>query len=480
MSDAHILLIEDNLLVGTVVKERLEEAGYEVTLADNGAVAKEAVANQSFQVALCDLQLPDVNGMDLLKEWVEAGLDMRVIMMTAYGEINTAVTAIKLGAYDFLPKPVDNTLLMKTVKNAIDSADLGREIVKLRSIHEHQERQISYEMEGVISGDAMKQTVELAKVVAGSDFSSLFIRGESGTGKGLFAKTIHKIGKRGDKPFVEVNCSALPSTLVESELFGHKKGAFTDAKENKTGLFELADGGTIFLDEIGDMDVSLQAKLLKVIEDQRFRRIGDTQDIEVDVTVIAATHQSVEKLVKEGRFREDLYYRLNVVPLELPPLRKHREDIPDLCTHFINIYAKKFGKPIDGFTPGAMQAMMNYSWPGNVRELRNVVERGCLLCSGTEITEKELLFPKISAPETETPQVAEAPATIPPAEPAAKAPETGGESMAETPLLSLAEGEKMLIERAMQASNGNKNEAARILGVHRTTLYKKLEEYSIS
>ena len=264
------------------------------------------------------------------------------------------------------------------------------------------------------------------------------------------------MGRRRDRPFVEVNCSALPPTLIESELFGHRKGAFTDAKEDRVGLFELADGGTLFLDEIGDMDVALQSKLLKIIEEQRFRRIGGTSDITVDVAIIAATNQHVEELIKINRFRLDLYYRLNVIPLELPPLRDRMEDVDAISKHFIDIYSRKFGKKIKGFSKSAMAAINKYSWPGNVRELRNVVERGCLLAQGQTISDEELMFPEIHNSGIPAPGDIES-----------------------LPAMPLAKAEKLVIQAAMDDVEGNKNKAAKILGVNRTTLSKKLEEYGI-
>jgi transcriptional regulator with PAS, ATPase and Fis domain len=303
----------------------------------------------------------------------------------------------------------------------------------------------------------MHQTVEMAKRVAKSDFSCILLRGESGTGKGLFARTLHQSGQRSQNPFVEVNCSALPAALVESELFGHNKGAFTDAKQDKEGLFELADGGTIFLDEIGDMEVAQQAKLLKVIEDQSFRRLGGIRDIQVDVAIIAATHQNIESLIEEGKFRLDLYYRLNVIPLDLPALREHPEDIEPLCERFLDLFSKKFKNPRPEIPAAMMQKMREYSWPGNVRELSNVIERACLLANDGKITEDLLMLsPRLGASQATPPT------------------ETGN-----SPVLSMAEAEKRAIQSAMDAADGNKNEAARILGIHRTTLYKKLTEYGI-
>jgi DNA-binding NtrC family response regulator len=462
MSKKSILVVEDNVLVGMSVRDILTEDGYEVRVCTEGAGAESALAEDSFSVALLDLMLPDANGLELLERWQKAYPQMRVIIVTAYGDIAKAVECIKAGAYEFLAKPVERVLLKKTVANAVEQLNLTRQLTVLTELSKRD--QTALRLGDVVGqGKALRRTMELARLVAESDFSCLFIRGESGTGKGLFARTIHNIGRRASKPFVEVNCSALPATLIESELFGHKKGAFTDAKEDRVGLFELADEGTLFLDEIGDMDISLQAKLLKVMEDQRFRRIGGTKDISVDVAIVAATNQRIEQLVEDGRFREDLYYRLNVIPLDLPPLRDHIEDVGLLLDHFVKFFAKKFGKRIQGFSPEAMAMLASYSWPGNVRELRNVVERGCLLTQGEVISQDHLLFPR----QGQNPTLGQAPTADP------------ADLLDSLPVLSLADAEKMAIQRAMKASEGNRNQAARLLGVHRTTLYKKLAEYAL-
>jgi len=322
--------------------------------------------------------------------------------------------------------------------------------------------------------------------VAQSDFSCLLITGESGTGKGLLARTIHNLGHRAGKPFIEVNCSALPATLIESELFGHKKGAFTDAKEDKIGLFEMADTGTIFLDEIGDMDIKLQAKLLKVMEEQTFRRIGGSEDIKVNVAIIAATNQDIEKQVKENKFREDLFYRLNVIPIKLPPLRERPDDLKPLSEHFIRFFSRKFGKNIKGVTEPVFAVLRDYDWPGNVREFRNVIERACILSRGELIEDPAVLFPGrmnlcVTTPRPVTAAVAEgsAPSVVSASSGAVPVVVTTTGPITSLPAMPLAEAEKLVIQAAMRDAEGNKNKAAAILGLHRTTLYKKLEEYGI-
>lgn len=451
MGKLNLLIVEDNLLVGSAVREILKAEGHDVFVVENGESGRRAVSDQNFNVILLDLMLPDVDGQELLEEWGQAYPDTQIIVMTAYGDIPLAVECLKKGAYDFLTKPVEKVQMLKTLEHlqAVRKASVLTELSKRDAD--------TVEMQEVIgSSPEFNRTIEMTRRVAENDFSCLFIKGESGTGKGLFARTIHKMGLRRDRPFVEVNCSALPPTLIESELFGHRKGAFTDAKEDRVGLFELADGGTLFLDEIGDMDIALQSKLLKVIEEQRFRRIGGTSDITVDVAIIAATNQRVEELIESNQFRLDLYYRLNVVPLELPPLRDRMEDVDAISKHFIDIYSRKFGKKIRGFSKSAAAAINKYSWPGNVRELRNVVERGCLLAKGRTISDEELMFPEIHNGGT-----------------------PGQADIECLPAMPLAKAEELVIQAAMDDAEGNKNKAAKILGVNRTTLCKKLEKYGI-
>ena len=467
MSKDAILLVEDNLLVSTAVQDMLTDEGYEVTAAETGKAAEAALRDMKCHLILLDMMLPDTDGRRLLEGWQKKYPDLPVIIMTAHGDIPTAVECLRAGAYDFLTKPVEKPLLLKTIKNALAHAAIQKKVDVLSQLTSR-EPELGQLTDVVANSPAMATTFELLKMVAASDFSCLLITGESGTGKGLLAKTVHKMGSRAGKPFVEVNCSALPATLIESELFGHRKGAFTDAKEEKIGLFEMADTGTLFLDEIGDMDIKLQAKLLKVIEDQTFRRIGGTEDIKVDVAIIAATNQELENQVRENQFRNDLYYRLNVIPIKLPPLRERLEDVRPLAEHFLRIYSRKFGKKITGFSPEVFAILQHYDWPGNVREFRNVIERSCILTRGEIIDNPAVLFPG-------SPAVAEAmrqsAATTLSALPAT--------TERQLPAMPLAEAERLVISAAMREAEGNKNKAAAILGLHRTTLYKKLEEYHL-
>ena len=498
MGKHRILVVEDNLLVSAAVKDILVEDGFEAVCAESAKEAAAALAKDQFNLVILDMMLPDANGRDLLPIWQKDYPSMLIVMMTAHGDVPTAVDCLRLGAHDFLTKPVEQPLLLKTVHNALKHLTMARKVDTLTELNkrEVQTRQMG---DVIANSQAMRKTLDMLRLVTASDFSCILIKGESGTGKGLLARTIHKMGGRANKPFVEVNCSALPANLIESELFGHKKGAFTDAKEDKVGLFELADTGTIFLDEIGDMDISLQAKLLKAMEEQKFRRIGGTADISVNVAIIAATNQNVEQRVKEGKFRLDLYYRLNVIPIEISPLRDRPEDIQALSDHFLKFFSRKFGKSLKGFGPVAMQALLSYSWPGNVREFRNVVERGCILTSGETIDNPEILFP-FSSSSLGTHSQSPAKPLAPPAAAADSAPlaapaqvqpsfaatapavQTGPVALDETnfPVMPLAKAEELAIRAALREAKGNRNKAASILGLHRTTLYKKIDDYKIS
>ena len=456
MADARILIVEDDPRVGTALGEILRHAGYEVTRVVNAAQAERALADRSFDLALLDMVLPDIDGRELVKTWRRERPGMVVVIMTGYGDVGTAVECIRAGACDFLAKPVESVLLLRSLENAIQQRSLTRQVNVLTELHR---RKVSTPeaTEFVTDSPLMEGALSMVRRIAVSDFSCLLIQGESGTGKGLLARTIHRLGTRTDKPFVDVDCSAIAPTLIESELFGHARGAFTDAKDDKIGLFEMADGGTLFLDEIGDMELPLQAKLLKIIEEQRFRRVGSVKEVVVDVAIIAATNQDLDGLVRSGRFREDLFYRLNVIPLVMPPLRQRRKDIPALTNHFVRVFARKLGKPVTGLSKDAMQALDEYPWPGNVRELRNVIERGCILAENETIDRDALLFVS---------DALGAPHGLP------------AGSRIKLPPMAMAEAEKLAVEAAMTAAGGNKNRAARILQIHRTTLYAKLAEYN--
>ena len=486
MTERHsVLVVEDYQLLGMTLRDMLEDEGYTAMHAQDGASAEALLSEQSFSIALLDFKLPEGDCSNYITQWREQYPAMPIIVMTAYGDINTAVDCMKRGAEDFLTKPVDQTLLKKRISDTLEREELCREN---RCYRELNKRGRYVELnEGVVGRSSqLTSVVQLCTQIAENNFSCVLVRGETGTGKGLLAKKIHEAGQRRDKPFIELNCSAIPATLAESELFGHKKGAFTDAKEDKTGLVELANGGILFLDEIGDMDANLQTKLLKVIEEQVVRPIGGTKDIKVNVSIVAATHKNIEEMVQEGTFREDLYYRLNVIPIHIPPLRERPDDIEDLCYYFLEDFSSNFQKDIQGFTDDAMEQLKSYYWPGNTREIRNVMERTCLLCSGPLISADNPFLPKPSSPPSSEADSGDL------ADESTGNPATSAEDILSTSEISseegqteqydvptLAQAEKMAVEKAIQSSNGNKNKAARLLGVHRTTLYKKLTEYNI-
>ena len=456
MANLRVLVVEDNVLVSHAVRDMLNDSGFEADVAETGKAAQKMIKTGNYNIALLDMVLPDTNGEKLLKAW-DKYADLRIIVMTAYGEVNTAVDCLKNGASDFLVKPVHKELLLKSIDKVAPrgaaAPAASQTVAGTIPVNPAQANEI------IFASKEMEKTMNIVSMVAANDFSSLLITGESGAGKGMLSRAIHKMGSRNDKSFVEINCSALPANLIESELFGHKRGAFTDAKEDKVGLFELANGGTLFLDEIGDMDIKLQSKLLKAIEERSFRRIGCTNNIKVDVQIIAATNANIFESINNGDFRLDLYYRLSVIPIEIAPLRDRTDDLDILCEHFIKMYSRKFAKKITGLTDEAKKALQEYSWPGNVRELSNVIERGCILAQDDKISLEVMMLPKD--------------ASLVPVGPSGGCTSYGNE------VLTLAESEKRAIEVAIDKADGNKNEAARMLGVHRTTLYKKIEEYGI-
>jgi DNA-binding NtrC family response regulator len=392
----------------------------------------------------------------VLKKLKAIDQDVPVIMMTAYGEVETAVEALKGGAYDFLLKPFQLEKIKVAVRNALESSRLKAELHDIKK----KERE-SHNFENFLGkSEVMKDVFNKVKKIGKSKASTILIQGESGTGKELVARAIHECSNVGSRPFLEINCAALPETLLESELFGHEKGAFTDAKFRKKGLFELAEGGTIFLDEIGEMGVTLQSRLLRVIENKTFRRVGGVKDLRVNTRVISATNRDLKQAIADGTFRSDLYYRLQVIPIYLPPLKERREDIVLLANHFISIFNKEFKKKIKKVNRKVAGLLEGYSWPGNVRELRNVIERAILLEAEDELL-AEHLPPEITK--------------------GGKAPDTEQrtDSLDDLYPINLKEMEKVLIRRTLEETGGNKSKAARILGISRQTLREKTKLYKL-
>jgi len=370
-----ILVVDDEHLIRWSLEQSLRKQGYDVITAASGEDALKQVQEDAPELMLLDIQLPGMDGLSVLERIKETDNDIIVIMVTALGILETAVKAMRLGAFDYINKPFNLDELSIIVKKALETRQLRKEVAQLRSAHA-----TKYGIENIICASRhMSQVLDMVRKVAKSDASTVLIQGESGTGKELIARAIHMESAGRDQPFMAINCAALPETLLESELMGHEKGAFTDAKTQKRGLFEMSDGGTIFLDEIGDMDLGMQAKLLRVLEERTFRRVGGTKEIPVDVRIVSATNQELLKKIEEKAFRNDLYYRLQVIPIFLPPLRERREDIMPLVEFFIRHYNREFVKNVTGVSKMAQKFLEEYDWPGNVRELRNIIERAIIL-----------------------------------------------------------------------------------------------------
>ena len=449
-----VLLVEDEKLIRWSLRQKLSARGYQVTDVENGKAAFEAINAGVYDLILLDYKLPDTTGLDILRKVRETDGDVVVIMMTAYSSIESAVDAIKLGAYDYITKPFDMDHVLRTADKALETTTLRREVRELRRHIEH-----DYAIGRIIGRDpCMLELFEVIKRVAESGASTVFLRGDSGTGKDLIARVIHYNSDRAPRPFMNITCTALSETLLESELFGHEKGAFTDAKNTKKGLFELADGGTIFLDEVGDMPLGLQAKLLRFLEERMFRRVGGTTEISVDVRVIAASNRDIEKALEEGKFRNDLMFRLNVIPIYLPPLRGRGDDVRLLTQHFVDTFAQEFRKPIHRIEEEAYVKLAGYSWPGNVRELRNILERAVLLCKGDTIGADDVVVGRVDSAGA---SLDLSHITLPP----------GG--------LDLRELESKLIRQAMARTDNNQTKAAKLLKLSRDALRSRLEKLGI-
>jgi two-component system response regulator HydG len=447
-----ILVVDDDPAHRTMLRTLLTGWGYSISEADDGSTAIEKVHEQAFDLVLMDIRMISVSGLEALDEIKAFNPAIPVIIMTAYSSVETAVEALKSGAYDYLTKPLDFDELRLAMERAMDHRQLREENRLLReSLGNHFDRQ------NIIGrSPAMVKLLETVAQVAPSE-ATVLITGESGTGKEMIAGAIHFNSPRKDGPFVKLNCAAITETLLESELFGHEKGAFTGAHKRKEGRFRQAHGGSIFLDEISEMSLAMQVKLLRVLQEREITRVGGEEVINVDVRLIAATNKDLLQEIEDGRFREDLFYRLNVVTLNMPPLRERREDVPLLAKHFLEMFSEKNRKTIKGFTPQAMDQLVRYDWPGNVRELMNAAERGVVLASSEYLDEKDL------------PIVLRDEATV-------------GEAPLEQAIpgdLPLEEVEKASILKTLELTGGNKSEAARRLGITRRTLHKKLKKYGV-
>ncbi len=444
--NAKILVVDDEIIVRESMRNWLSEEGYTVDVAENADECFKKLGEQEYDIIFLDIKMPETDGIEVLKRVKEIYPIIDVVMITAYASIDTAVQAMKIGAYDYLTKPFDPEYLSVLVKKIVSKRRLENENRKLKETIETTLKHVNL----VGESDAMKKIIKQIEEVAPTD-SSVLITGESGTGKEVVARAIHFTSPRRFEPLITVSCGALPEGLVESELFGYERGAFTGAFYKKKGKFEAANGGTLFLDEIGELNQKMQVDLLRVLQEKEIMRIGSNKVIKVDFRVISATNRDLRQMVEEGTFREDLFYRLNVFNIHIPPLRERVEDIPLLAEHFVNQFRRRMGKDIEGLTPQALNKLIKYPWPGNVRELENAIERAFVIAKGKYITTDDLSFLDVNNAKFTTP-----------------------------PAMSLSEIEKQHILNVLKECDYNISRAAKILDIDRTTLYNKMKKYGIS
>jgi DNA-binding NtrC family response regulator len=458
MANELIMVVDDEVGMCQYLEKLLGDNGYRVVVASDGSRALEIAGKQLPDLAMVDLKMPKMNGLQLMGKFKKIHPEIIVIIMTAYGTMESAIKAMKLGAYDYINKPFEMDEILLVINKALEKKKLEEENITL-----HKELQKSYSFEDIISQDyQMHKIFDLVRRIADAK-GTVLIQGETGTGKELIARAIHNLGVRRNKPFIPVDCGALTETLLESELFGHVKGAFTGATSDKQGLFEVAEAGTAFLDEIGHVSLGIQAKLLRVIQDGQIKRVGEATSRQVDVRIISATNENLEKAVKDGRFREDLYYRLNVVPIWIPPLRERKEDIPILVEHFVHKYNYLEKKDLQGVSTDALNILMAYEWPGNVRELENFIHRAVVMEVGPKILPKDL------------------PANI-------GIPQTAERRDLPTRTLNFRKARKKAIEffekrfllEALQRNNGNVSNTAKEIGLDRRNLQRKCKSYNIN
>ncbi len=447
----NVLIVDDEKNIREGLGRALELEGYEIHLAEDGRQGWNMVNNREIDLVIADLRMPEISGEELLKRITSSYPTVPVIILTGHGTIESAVEAMRNGAYDFVTKPVDLEHLGLLVKRALSNREL---VLQHRSLQEEVERlNASQRVPNLIGKSTeMQRVLQLVQQVADTR-ASVLITGESGVGKEVVADAIHNISGRRNKPYIKVHCAALAESLLESELFGHEKGAFTGAVARKRGRFEMANGGTIFLDEIGEISQQVQIKILRVLQDKKFERVGGEQTLEVDVRIISATNKILKEEIEAGRFREDLYYRLNVVNIHVPPLRERKEDIPLLVHTFLEEFSRENNKNIEAIDKSAMQALHNYTWPGNIRELRNCIESAVVMAKGEKLTLDDLPPHVAAGDETDYVKI-----------------EVG------TPL---EDAEKEVIQATLNRENGNKTRAAEILGIGRKTLHRKINEYGL-
>jgi DNA-binding NtrC family response regulator len=450
MASERILIVDDEDGMRRLLSRVLTREGYETSAVANGAEALRLVASERFDLVVTDIKMPEMDGLELLAELKEYEPSLPIIVITAYGTIENAVQALRSGAYDYIAKPFENDEIKLTVAKAFE-----RERLLAENRYLHAELEGRYDFSGIVGGSlAMQQVYEMASSVAVSN-ANVLITGESGTGKELLARSIHYSSLRKEKPFVVLNCAAISEGVLESELFGHEKGAFSGALDTRKGRFERADQGTLFIDEVAEMSMAAQVKLLRVIQEHEFERVGGNKTISVDVRIVAATNKKLEEQVKDGNFREDLYYRLNVVNINVPPLRSRREDVEPLSRFFLEKYISETGKKITDLSPRALSCLLAHDWPGNVRELQNAIERAVVLSKGSVLTPRD--FPQGMQGDDQI---------------CLQIPEKGG-SLTDI----LEDLERQLIIQTLQREDGSQTRAAETLGIKRTTLRYKMEKY---
>ncbi len=455
MSEARILVVDDEYLIRWTLQQNLEKDGYEVLLAETGEEALGKVKEEAPDLVLLDIKLPGMDGYEVLEETLKIDQGIIPIMITAFDDVDKVVRAMRLGAFDYITKPFEFDKVRLSIEKAFGASQMKREVKYLR-----QEQRSRFGFDNIVSvSQEMGRVIQIAEKIAQSETATVLIQGESGTGKEVITHLIHERSKRQNMPFITVNCANFPEQMLENELCGHEKGAFTDAKEVKKGLLEVADGGTLFLDEIGDMGLNLQGKILRLVEQKSFRRIGGLKDIQVDVRIVTATNKDLLKLKEEGKFREDLFYRINVASIRLPPLRERPEDILPLTKYFLQKYNEEFHKNVQKISKGVEDFLRNYNWSGNVRELKNVVERAMILGEG-EILLMEHLPIEILGQASKQGGMIEG----------IRIPPDG---------ISLEKVEEALVRQALKMTNGNQTRAAKLLDISRDALRYRMQKFGI-
>jgi two-component system response regulator AtoC len=456
MSEARILVVDDEYLIRWTLQKNLEKEGYEVILAETGEEALEKVKEEAPDLALLDIKLPGMDGYEVLEQTLKIDEGVIPIMITAFDEVDKVVKAMRLGAFDYIAKPFDFSKVHLSIEKALEASQLKREVRRLRG-----EKRNWYGFDKIIAvSPEMGRVLQISEKIAQSEAATVLIQGESGTGKEVIAHLIHERSRRQNMPFITVNCANFPEQMLENELCGHEKGAFTDAKEVKKGLLEVADKGTLFLDEIGDMNLNLQGKILRLVEQKTFRRIGGLRDIQVDVRIVTATNKDLLKLKEEDKFREDLFYRINVASIRIPPLRERPDDVLPLAKYFMQKYNEEFHKTVQKISKGVEDFLRNYNWPGNVRELKNVVERAMILVEGDTLLMEHL-----------------------PIEILGQASKQGGmiEGIRIPPEgISMEKVEEALVRQALKMTNGNQTKAARLLDISRDALRYRMQKFGLT